>query len=342
MAKTTTTMPPSSDISRNSNPRRSTRRPLLLLTVGILVILFFLVTLPSPIGRTINSTIRKNAASASSSTLVFSASPSAFLNLFADCLADPTCHLLYHHVQKTGGSNLASRLYPLLNNETYQSKDWCCNQKLVDRFHNATDDFCLTKKMSIYEVSALQFQHVLSTCTASNKKHRYIALISLREPIQRTLSMIHHQCNKNFEFKNAAEQAICKSCQYNKDSDAWFWDQFTNQTNEIYVDLLQVLQDHQPPPNNDALSFLLLDNAMIDAFFELMGEHELLVASAGDDADRTISASASTSQEHQQAPAPRSNSEKTHICNFGMTSSMMKDLRISQLIYRGLTAGYLL
>jgi hypothetical protein len=84
----------------------------------------------------------------------------------------------------------------------------------------------------------------------------------------------------------------------------------------------------------------LLDNAMIDAFFELLEGHELLVSSAGD-VSRTISAAAaSTMSQHQ--PAARSNSEKTHICNFGMTSSMMKDLRMSQLIYRGLTAGYLL
>lgn len=37
----------------------------------------------------------------------------------------------------------------------------------------------------------------------------------------------------------------------------------------------------------------------------------------------------------------RSNKQKTHTCNFGMTSAMMKDLLVSQMIYRSLVGGYM-
>ena len=324
----------------NRSPRWTAESSSKMLFASSIVVVAVLLLLLSPLTTTptFETTQQQIKQLKPRSILLFSQSPHEFTSKVTDCIASSTCHILYHHVQKTGGSNVASRLYPVMesntNRTTYESKDWCCNQKLVDRFQNDTQDYCLHKKLGIYEVTGTQFGAIADTCRTDNPSHTYVSLISIREPIQRTLSMIHHQCNKNFDKKNATEQAVCSRCQYSK-RDAWFWDQFTNQTNAHSLELMQTIQtaaatvaalqssssssSHDGQQNNGVNNnlLLLLDTVMIDSFFELLSE----------DLDIKIANG-------------RGNKEKTHICNFGMTSSIIKDLYVSQMIYRGLLAGY--
>ncbi|KAI2490541.1 hypothetical protein MHU86_24019 [Fragilaria crotonensis] len=254
------------------------------------------------------------------SYMMFTSSPPAFVDEVVSCLRSETCHILYHHVQKTGGSSVASRLFPLVEQREYNSNEWCCNEKLLDRFRLHPREYC-SRKLSVYEVKAPQYHEIMETCKHLHPSHYYLSLISVREPIQRTLSMIHHQCNKNFDHKNAIEQSICSNCTYTPES-AWFWDQFTTQTNTIYVELLEMVQNetrqrllHHRPTK---LTWLFLDNSMIDPFLELFKLTMQVNLTYG-----------------------KSNKENTHVCNFGMTSSMMKDLRRSQMIYASLVGGYM-
>jgi Sulfotransferase family len=286
--------------------RWQTRRSVLVMTaVAFNLAGLFLMS------RSLDTTER-TSPKAASSFILFSSSPAFFADRIADCMDSDTCHILYQHVQKTGGSNFASRLFPIIENSTYNSSEWCCNQKLVSRFELQPHDFC-SRKLGVYEVTAPQYQEIVATCRNLRPSDEYLPLISIREPIQRTISMINHQCNKNFEFKNETEQAICKMCRYTRDT-AWFWKQFVDQTNTIYLELEQMLTT-QKKSNQNAF---LLDSVMIDPFLKLLGRVMEVNVTIG-----------------------KSNKQKTHVCNFGMTSAMMKDLLVSQMIYRNLVGGYM-
>ena len=102
-------------------------------------------------------------------------------------------------------------------------------------------------------------------------------------------------------------------CRYTNDTQ-WFWKQFVDQTNTIYLELEQMLKAQK---QSNQIVFLL-DSVMIDPFLKIL---------------RTVMGVNMT--------IGKSNKEKTHICNFGMTSAMMKDLLVSQMIYRSLVGGYM-
>lgn len=250
----------------------------------------------------------------------FTSSPHSFVDAVVDCFASDTCHVFYHHVQKTGGSSVASRLFPIVEHREYNSSEWCCNEKFLDRFRRNPHDYC-SRNLSVYEVKAPQYYEILETCRRLHPSHDYLALVSIREPIQRTLSMIHHQCNKNFGHKKEIEQSICANCTYTPES-AWFWNQFTNQTNTIYRELKEMLQnDNQQRLLQDQpieLTWLFLDNLMIDTFLDMLKLTMNVELTWG-----------------------KANKEHTHVCNFGMPSRMMRDLHSSHWIYAGLLGRYM-
>ena len=62
-----------------------------------------------------------------SDTLLYANDREKFSETFGSCIDDPSCRILYNHLQKTGGSYLASRLHPVLdeNGKRYNSNKWC-------------------------------------------------------------------------------------------------------------------------------------------------------------------------------------------------------------------------
>jgi Sulfotransferase family len=251
---------------------------------------------------------------------LFSTSPSEFVTTLLDCMDSDNCHVLYHHIQKTGGSHVASRLFPVFEERSYNSSEWCCNEKfLTERFRQNPQDYC-SRKMSIYEIKTDDFAEIHQICHDIYPSRKFVTLISIREPIQRTLSMIHHQCNKNFDLKNPYEQAMCLKCAYVNDSIP-FWDSFVRQTNTLYANLMDVMQHRNLRLKHLGRKmpiWLILDNLMIDPFFDLI-ESSL--------SEKTMKG--------------RWNKEQTKICNFGMPSIMMKNLLPAQAVYSGLAGGYL-
>ena len=65
--------------------------------------------------------------SSKSDTLLYANDREKFTETFASCIDDPSCRILYNHLQKTGGSYLASKLHPILdeNGKRYNSNKWC-------------------------------------------------------------------------------------------------------------------------------------------------------------------------------------------------------------------------
>jgi hypothetical protein len=161
-------------------------------------------------------------------------------------------------------------------------------------------------KVGVYEVSPSQFAQVVQTCHKTYPEDTYLSLVTIREPIQRTLSMIHHQCNKNFDYKDEAERAICRECQYTPDNHE-YWDWYVQQTNQLYQDLVHFA----------VASSLLLDSTMMTLML-----HDLAVVL------------------NQTVPSVgRTNQERTPVCNFGVVSKMMKNLYPARLAYQRLSLG---
>lgn len=252
------------------------------------------------------------ASAAATTALVFDHDPERFVRLFVGCVVDPSCRVFYHHVQKTGGSFLASRLFPVLdqNHKRYDSKKWCCDQVMMKRFWNATSSYC-NRKLGVYEVTGGQFHQVVTTCSSKSASGgRAVALITFREPIQRTQSMIHHQCNKNYDRKDPIEQETCRKCHYS--ANRTYWNQYVIDTTKTYLDIAQMMVQLQ----SAAVDVLSLDNPNIDRFFSML-EHNL----------------------NTTMPSGRGNGERTGRCSFGMTSPMVKGLGLATAIYKNLTLG---
>lgn len=231
---------------------------------------------------------------------VFAQNTDTFVERFADCIQDEKCHVLYHHVQKTGGSFLASSLYPVLNQLPYISKIWCCGNNFMDRFRVDKQHYC-DLKFAVYEVYGGQFEEVVSTCQDhyDENNHRALALVTVREPIQRTLSNIHQQCNKGYHKQSPEKQAICKRCSYRQDSA--FWDGMVQENNKVYSQLLY----------NLPVDSFVIDSLMISNFLMLL--------------ERSI---------QQKIPTGKLNQERKDVCDFHMPSDMFKRLIPSQLAYR--------
>jgi hypothetical protein len=163
-----------------------------------------------------------------------------FNNILLDCRKDFYCHLLYHHVPKTAGTLLAGLLHRVFNidGKPYVSEEWCCYEVFMDnKFNNnigGQEEYCSNRRISILELWGNEFQNVLKVCNNKdslwNKKleqnqqqkrrHRYVALVTTRHPIERTVSLINYQCNGDgYESMahNLTWQSYCRMCSYYDD-----------------------------------------------------------------------------------------------------------------------------
>ena len=249
-----------------------------------------------------------------------------FIEEFATCLLDiKYCKVLYWHVQKTGGTYIASLMHPLFNRKPYISKEWCCNSDFMKlKFRPHIKEMC-SKRFGVYEVRSHEFQEVLRTCqdfqnemmnnnteaTGKDGQHRFIGFVSIREPIQRSVSAIHQTCNVHQSSLQQEVRQTCERCSYDIDDDKPFFDKYVNQTNNFYAGLVDMLV-------SDSLSVIdipiyVVDNDHISDMF-----HQLESS-----IDRGLRERGSNMTFH--FPAGKKNSEAaTTLCNFGMTSHLMK------------------
>ena len=235
---------------------------------------------------------------------------------------------------------MASRMYPVLSNgNKYNSKQWCCQDEMMQRVNGNVSHYCEHNKFGIYEVTAPQYSSVIQSClkyTKQQKVHEIstepngiIGLMTIREPIQLTLSQLHHQCNKNFKQKSPHEQKMCRSCNFL--TNQTYFMEYVKQTNMVYLDIAREIPrllsffDEQREGQKEVLDavydMLILDQADLDSFFKSL-ESRL--------------------PQGVSIPEGRGNEEQTKHCYFGITSHMMKALRPSLKMYRYLSSGLVL
>ncbi len=257
--------------------------------------------------------------SATSNAIFYYHEPDIFMQQFTECMFElESCHVLYWHVQKTGGSYIASRLHPVFNNgESYNSREWCCNDKFMkERFWPNVEKYC-SKKLGVYEVRSHEYLQVVQACQNSNatvtKNHRYIGFVSIREPIERTLSAIHQRCNVHSSQLDPYTREACERCSYDDDTYKPFFEKIVNDTNAIYSGLKEhILSDH-----SIEIPLLIIDNEQIDNFF---GKLE-------DTVNQRFKKRFEKDPQNRSFHFPRgkANAEVSKkLCDFGMPSAMMK------------------
>jgi len=236
--------------------------------------------------------------------IIFGIHPTNFVEGFANCMEDETCHIIYHHVQKTGGTFIASTFYPLLNNKDYSSGFWCCHDKFMKRFRANPEKYC-NLKLGVYEVVGDQLKEVVDTCQKvyAEQNHHAITFATVRDPVQRTVSWIHQQCNKNYD-RMKEFQPVCDRCSYYEDQE--MWDIFVEREINVYLQLSYSLP----------LDIYTIEDVMIDQFLALL-ETRL----------------------NRQLPAGHPNAEKKQICDFHVPTVLFKKFNNARRVYRELLTG---
>lgn len=159
--------------------------------------------------------------------------------------------------------------------------------------------------MGFYELKGDQFEEVVATCRKlyQQQGHRAVVLVTVRDPVQRTVSWIHQQCNKNYG-RMGEFQRVCERCEYCEDKEEW--DRFVDDQIEYYMKLAYRL----PYP------IYTMEDVMIDRFLAMLGQRSALHFNRGSH-----------------------NLEKKQICDFHVPSSLFKRFHEARMVYRELVTG---
>jgi len=191
---------------------------------------------------------------------------------------------------------------------------------MMDQFWNNTEKYCTKQNIVPLEVYGTDYEQILDTCETkySQSGHTYVGLVTIREPIQRTLSKIHQLCNSN-RSRSPTITKHCQECAYH-DGSAAFWQGKLNNTNRRYQEVDAYLSKRFVSPHKTN-PILVIDSTMINDLFEKlnMGLEE-----------RNL----------PKIPKGESNPEDLSVCAFAMTSHMFKQLRTASLIYLNLWTAY--
>jgi len=274
-----------------------------------------ILMVPQTVNATTSSSPMKNLNI--NDRFIFAMDPTSFVDGLSDCIQDPNCHVLYHHVQKTGGTFLASTLYPLLNNNSYVDSFWCCHENYMKKFRRKPERYCRLP-LGVYEVWGDEFAEVVETCQAyydninnnnnndSNNVQRAIVLQTVRDPVTRTVSWIHQQCNKNYE-RMEEYQAVCDRCDYYQDQVVW--DEFIDKQIHIY-NLLSYELSHSSP---STVPIYTMEDVMMDPMLSML-EQRLRV----------------------QFPPGRPNTESKTHCDFHVPTAVFRKFDEARRVYRQL------
>lgn len=250
--------------------------------------------------------------------------PSAFTDIIVNCMSDPNCRIIYHHVGKSGGTTIEEVFYTL-----YPPKlKSCCGPKLMGKLATnsiARTQYC-TAKFSSYQILGKYMEGLATSCMFVNNggkrkgndiKSRTVILTSFREPIQRCLSSIHQMCNKNLDGRSNATLMACRECKYDVDNDQTLpvWDKVINMTLDHYAGVEFVTKLRL-----DNVRVVSIDMLDINSFFDRL---RVKLKPSGLDVPET----------------PWRNPERKSVCSFSMPSEMMKLLAPAQSVYRNLTSG---
>jgi hypothetical protein len=226
--------------------------------------------------------------------------------------------------------------------QVFRSKDWCCKDTLLKKMYHDPDTYC-HQKFSTWEHREGEFEEAVRFCTNRQQQQQQdlsqqgldgnkrpsaklfskaIILATYREPISRTLSFIHQQCNHNLSHKPRELQDACHRCSY--PADPHVWDSLVNDTN-------RVLESIQTFSKSDLIAESSKDGTRVDGLF-LMDMTSITFFFEALEQQLNMNTSF--------IPPGKPNTEKNHSnCDFGITSTMIKGLSFGSHIYQNLTQG---
>lgn len=280
---------------------------------------------------------RKTASELNGEPLNYLRDPKGFIARFQSCTVDPHCHVMYHHVSKTGGTTLEQTLFPVFGQEVMRT---CCHQRLRQQFFENPQEYCQLK-FSSWQMFDDEFLEVVHTCQKDDPKRRTLLLTTFREPTRTLLSYIHQMCNKLLHKRTIRVREACEACLYENSTDVWHFMAFIierqimgayrvsrsltdrGDPDEHYVHhnattaTVQVYTPHEHPVQNftldkTRLQVLTMETNDVDSFlWHWQPEGIFGVA----------------------------NPEKAGRCSFRLTTELLKELRPALSIYRKLLAG---
>ena len=263
--------------------------------------------------------------------------PKGFIARFQSCTIDPHCHVMYHHVSKTGGTTLEQALFPVFGQEVMHT---CCHQRLRLKFLESPEEYCKLK-FSSWQMFDDEFLEVVHTCQQADPQRRTLLLTTFREPSRTLLSYIHQMCNKLIHKRTARLRQACEVCRYENSTDVWHFLAFIidRQITGAYR-VSRSLMD-----TGDQDEYYLHHNATT-ATVTVYTPHEHTVQNFTLDKTRLQVLTMETNDVdsflwHWQPEGifGVANPEKAGQCSFSLTTELLKQLRPALSTYRKLLAG---
>eukprot|EP00977_Amphora_coffeiformis_P022527 scaffold10926_cov163-Amphora_coffeaeformis.AAC.12 len=225
---------------------------------------------------------------------------------FRECEADDDCHFMFHHPGKTGGTTLEDWVPTMLG--IPRPPESCCNNNLMKRFGANPHRFC-NNKFQGYQASSEQFAEAIRVCN----HRKVVVLTTFREPAGLLLSAIHQTCNKNKKARDAQTLAICRTCRFENHTDFWM----THFPKLVRAQLSKAWNTSELHPHYTAL----------------------WPPNNNEDDDESAFISAWKPDWFQTHNMTMANEERNGTCNFFAPSALLKELKVSNEIYRQLVAA---
>ena len=268
-----------------------------------------------------NTTATAAAAATRTGTVFYHTRPEDFVGIVADCAFDDWCGLLYQHVPKSGGSTFEAYFFGMFPPDTegtglsehlvmrtrfQNSMFWIDKNEKTGRTNDVSasnariEPYCGRSKFTSYQDQSRGYADIVQACLDGTKttKRKFVSISSYREPISRTLSVIHQWCNKNFGAQTEKMKRACRRCSYPDPvvdqagmDDKAVWDGVANMTirsfeylrwiNEHMKDELRynrIVNDDETNDDDDvddgdgddrrqSVDVLMIDTMDLDSFF---------------------------------------------------------------------------
>jgi len=227
-----------------------------------------------------------------------------FISMISNCIEDGQCHFWYWHMVKTGGTTIDLFFQRQFPNNFTKHNIW--TDPRMKTFHKNAAAFCRAKVFS-YQCTGEEMRVAVETCMKLNPRSRAIVLVSYREPISKFVSLVNQICNKRFEERSEEVQSFCRSCDC-RDSDSTQLKNFIENTNKAFLSVSSITQ-----MNLNEVQVLLLDTYELSEFLKAQNFEQSIKATL------------------------KKNRGQTQICDFCVTSDIIKELAPSIGVYTTLT-----
>jgi len=233
--------------------------------------------------------------------------PYKFVEIVANCLDNEDCVFFYWHMGKTGGTTVYWYFAKVLSESNAHSL--CCWENAMQKFEKNMQELCASK-FSSYQVRGDDMRMIVESCVKLRPSLSAVVLFTYRDPISTFVSGVNQWCNIGFNTMSAEFKRVCHRCVYASDTREFFEKKVT-WSNNLYSS-----QSYITEMVKSNVQVLLLDVIDLSGFLELQSKRGGF-----------------------HTTASRMNSGKTNICDYGITSEIIKKLSPSVDVYRNLSLG---